>query len=461
MTFFAITQQYKLQEVGVENWQALLSVIVFISVIFLVMTEWVHLTIAALLGALLLVFTNVMTLQEAVAYIGNSYGTLGLFFGVMVLVRAFEPTKIFDYLATQIVILAKGDGKRLLLGIVAIVTPICAVLPNATTVMLLAPLIPPMAQEIGINFVPLLILMVLIANSAGLLTLVGDPATFIVGDAVNISFIDYLWKLSLGGVIAVAVVTLTLPFLFRKIWHTKLENLEELPHPEINHPRVLSLGAVIVAFVLLFFVIGESLPIPISPAAVALLGAALALLLSHHSKIDTVNNILRDVDWSTLIFFMSIFVLIGGLEKTGVIGGLSGILAAILGKNIILGSLVLLFLVGILSSVVPNIPLVVAMVPLLKQYLVTVGLAPAEVLARDFQGQFPPEVLPLFYAMMFGATLGGNGTLVGASSNIVAAGISEQHGRRISFKTFLHYGIPVTILQLIASALYVLIRFLI
>jgi len=461
VTFFAITQQYKLQEVGVENWQALLSVIVFISVIFLVMTEWVHLTIAALLGALLLVFTNVMTLQEAVAYIGNSYGTLGLFFGVMVLVRAFEPTKIFDYLATQIVILAKGDGKRLLLGIVAIVTPICAVLPNATTVMLLAPLIPPMAQEIGINFVPLLILMVLIANSAGLLTLVGDPATFIVGDAVNISFIDYLWKLSLGGVIAVAVVTLTLPFLFRKIWHTKLENLEELPHPEINHPRVLSLGAVIVAFVLLFFVIGESLPIPISPAAVALLGAALALLLSHHSKIDTVNNILRDVDWSTLIFFMSIFVLIGGLEKTGVIGGLSGILAAILGKNIILGSLVLLFLVGILSSVVPNIPLVVAMVPLLKQYLVTVGLAPAEVLARDFQGQFPPEVLPLFYAMMFGATLGGNGTLVGASSNIVAAGISEQHGRRISFKTFLHYGIPVTILQLIASALYVLIRFLI
>nr|WP_199326777.1 SLC13 family permease [Nostoc sp. FACHB-888] len=424
------------------------------------MTEWIHLTIAALLGALLLVFTNVMTLEEAVGYIGNSHGTLGLFFGVMVLVRAFEPTKIFDYLATQIVLIAKGQGKRLLLGIVAIVTPICAVLPNATTVMLLAPLIPPMAQEVGINFVPLLILMVFVANSAGLLTLVGDPATFIVGDAVNISFIDYLFKLSLGGVIAVVVVIATLPFLFRKIWNTQLDNLEELPHPQINHPRALSLGAVIVFFVLLFFVIGESLPVPISPAAVALLGAALALLLSHHSKIDSVNNILRDVDWSTLIFFMSIFVLIGGLEKTGVINGLSGVLAVILGKNIVLGSLVLLFFVGILSSVVPNIPLVVGMVPLLKQYIVTVGLAPTEVLAQDFQGQFPPEVLPLFYAMMFGATLGGNGTLVGASSNIVAAGISEQHGRRISFKTFLHYGIPVMVLQLVTSALYMLVRFL-
>nr|WP_277880331.1 SLC13 family permease [Calothrix sp. FACHB-1219] len=437
-----------------------MSIITFISVIVFIMTEWVHLTIAAFLGALLLVFTNVMTLEEAVGYIGNSHGTLGLFFGVMVLVRAFEPTKVFDYLATQMVLLAKGDGKRLLLGIIAITTPICAVLPNATTVMLLAPLIPPMAQEIGVNFVPLLILMVFVANSAGLLTLVGDPATFIVGDAINISFTDYLLRLSLGGVIAVITVTATLPFLFRKIWRTKLENLEQLPHPEINHPRVLFIGGLIIAFVLLFFVIGESLPVPISPAAVALLGAGLALLLSHQSKIDSVNNILRDVDWSTLIFFMSIFVLIGGLEKTGVINSLSGLLAAILGKNIILGSIALIFFVGILSSVVPNIPLVVAMVPLLKQYVVNVGLAPAEVLASDFQGQFPPEVLPLFYAMMFGATLGGNGTLVGASSNIVAAGVSEQHGRRISFNTFLHYGIPVMILQLVTSALYVLFRFL-
>lgn len=443
-----------------ENWQAILSIFTFIAVIFLIMTEWIHLTIAALLGALSLVFTNVMTLQEAIGYIGRSHSTLGLFFGVMVLVRAFEPTKIFEYLATQIVLLAKGEGKRLLLGIVAMTTPICAVLPNATTVMLLAPLIPPMAEEVGVNFVPLLILTVFIANSAGLLTIVGDPATFIVGDAINLSFIDYLERLSLGGAIAVVTVIATLPFLFRKIWHTKLENLEQLPHPQINHPRSLFLGALIVAFVLLFFVIGDSLPVPISPAAVALLGAALAMLLSHHGKIDSVNNILRDVDWSTLIFFMSIFVLIGGLEKTGVINNLSGILGIVLGKNIFLGSLILLFLIGLLSSVVPNIPLVVAMVPLLKQYVVNVGLAPPEILASNFQGQFPPEVLPLFYAMMFGATLGGNGTLVGASSNIVAAGIAEQHGRRISFKTFLHYGIPVMLLQLFTASVYVLVRFL-
>ncbi|MBD1834673.1 transporter [Cyanobacteria bacterium FACHB-472] len=443
-----------------ENWQGIIATVTFISVIVLIMTEWLHLTIAAFLGALLLVLTNVMTLTEAIDYISKSHGTLGLFFGVMVLVRAFEPTKIFDYLATQMVLLAKGEGKRLLLGIVGITTPICAVLPNATTVMLLAPLIPPMAEEVGVDFVPLLILMVFVANSAGLLTLVGDPATFIVGDAVNISFTDYLTRLSLGGLISVLTVCIMLPFLFPKTWRKKLDDLEHLPHPKINHPRVLAVGALIVAFVLIFFVVGETLPIPLSPATVALLGAALAMLLSHHSKIDTVNNILRDVDWSTLLFFMCTFVLIGGLEKTGVINGLSGVLATILGRNIFLGSLLLLFLVGILSSVVPNIPLVVAMVPLLKQYVVNVGFVGSEVLEPSFQGQFPPEVLPLFYAMMFGATLGGNGTLVGASSNIVAAGISELHGRRISFKTFLRYGIPVMAIQLIVAALYVIVRFL-
>jgi Na+/H+ antiporter NhaD/arsenite permease-like protein len=353
------------------------------------------------------------------------------------------------------VMIAKGSGKVLLLAIIGITTPICAVLPNATTVMLLAPLIPPMAQEIGVDFVPLLILMVFVANSAGLLTLVGDPATFIVGSSINMSFNEYLVKLSFGGLLAVLSVLAIAPFLFRKIWNTKFEHLEDLPHPKINHPRVLMLGGVIMGIVLTFFVIGESLPIPIDPASVALLGASLALLLAHQTKIDTVHNILRDVDWSTLIFFMSTFVLIGGLEKTGVTSQLAKLLAAAIGNNIAIGSLMLVFIVGILSSVIPNIPLVVAMVPLLKQYIVNIGMVGPEILDPNFSGNFPPEVLPLFYAMMFGATLGGNGTLVGASSNIVAAGISEQHGREISFHTFLRYGLPMMAVQLIISAIFI------
>lgn len=440
-------------------WQQFVASGIFLGVIILLMTEWVHLVIAAFTGAMFLVFLNVLTLGEAISYIGKSYGTLALFFGVMVLVRSFEPTKVFDYLAAQIVLLGKGKGRNLLLGVVGITTPICAVLPNATTVMLLAPLLPPLAQDIGVDFVPLLILMVFIANSAGLLTLVGDPATYIVGDAINLSFMDYLVRLSLGGAVAIGTVVVMLPFLFPTIWRKQLDSLDALPHPKINHPRILLVGILIVIFVLTMFVVGESLPQRISPAAVALMGAALALFLSHHSGIDNINNILRDVDWGTLIFFMSIFVLIGGLEKTGVISGLSGILSVILGKNILLGCIVLIFFVGLISSVVPNIPLVVAMVPLIKQYVVNVGLVSADVLQPGFEGQFPDAVLPLFYAMMYGATLGGNGTLVGASSNIVAAGIAEQHGGRISFRTFLRYGFPVMMAQLIVITVYVVVRF--
>ncbi|MGB3787583.1 MAG: ArsB/NhaD family transporter [Phormidesmis sp.] len=442
-----------------ETWQALLATITFAVVIVAIMTEQIHLTVAALLGALVLVFAHVMTLTEAMEYIGNSYPTLALFFGVMVIVRAFEPTRVFDYLATQMVVLANGKGKRLLLGVVAITAPICAVLPNATTVMLLAPLMPTIASEIGVDFVPLLILLVFVANSAGLLTLVGDPATFIVGDAINISFIDYLHRLSLGGALAIAAVVVLLPILFRNIWRWEITDLAQLPHPKIHQPAVLALGGVVIALMLTCFVVGESLPVPITPAAAALMGAALALLIAHQSKLDTVNSILKDVDWSTLIFFMCTFALIGGLEKTGVISQLSQLLAVLIGKNIMLGAVVMVFVIGLLSSLVPNIPLVVAMVPLLKQYLVSTGLVGPEFLDPAFAGEFPPEVLPLFYAMMFGATLGGNGTLVGASSNIVAAGIAEQHGKRISFQNFLKYSIPITAVQLVVVAIYVAVRF--
>jgi Na+/H+ antiporter NhaD/arsenite permease-like protein len=443
-----------------ETWSEITASVIFFGVLALIATERIHLTIAAFLGAMLLIFLHVLTLDQAIAYISKSYATLALFFGVMVMVRAFEPTKIFEYLATQMVIMARGEGKRLLLGIVAITTPVCAMLPNATTVMLLAPLIPPMAAELNINFVPLLILMVFVANSAGLLTIVGDPATFIVGSSINMSFLDYLLKLSLGGVIAVATIVVMLPILFPNIWNKKLADLDHLPHPVVNHPRMLALGGVIVALVLGLFVVGDSLPVPISPPAIALLGAALCLLLTHHSGIDTVQNILRDIDWSTLVFFMSVFVLIGGLQETGVISQASNLLGVLIGQNIALGAMLLLFVTGILSSLIPNIPLVVAMVPLLKEYLVNVNLVGPEILDPDFAGQIPPEILPLFAAMMFGATLGGNGTLVGASSNIVAAGIAEQHGKPISFRLFLRYGLPVMALQLLVISVYVGVRFL-
>lgn len=443
-----------------EYTQTWIAATVFVAVIAVIAFDWTHLTVAALLGVLVLILTHVMTLGEAFEYVSRNYATLVLLFGVMVMVRCFEPTQVFSYVAAQMVHLAKGSGRRLLLAIVGITTPICAILPNATTVMLIAPLLPPLAADLGVDFMPLLVLLVLTANSAGLLTLVGDPATYIVGAGVNLTFVDYLERLSLGGVVAIVAIIVMLPRLFPQLWNERLEHPEDLPIPQLQHPRTLALGGAIAAFVVLFFVIGELLPVPIPPPMVALMGAALALLLAHQSKIDTVNHILRDVDWSTLLFFMGIFVLVGSLEKTGIVSYLSQLLSLTLGTNVAVGSLILLFMVGAISSLVPNIPLVAAMVPLLKEYVVQVGLAPPEVLATDYTGAFPPTVLPLFYAMMFGATLGGNGTLMGASSNIVAAGVAALHGRPINFREFLRYGLPVTLVQLGAAATFVWVRFL-
>ena len=154
-------------------------------------------------------------------------------------------------------------------------------------------------------------------------------------------------------------------------------------------------------------------------------------------------------------------MVIGGLEKAGVVNGLSRIIAAIFGTNIVFGLLLLLFCCGIISTVIPNLPLVIAMVPLLQQYIVSVGLATSSFLSSNFQGQLSIEALLLFYAMLFGVTLGGNGTVVGAISNIIAVNYSERNESRISFKSFLHYGIPVMLLQLVAVALYLLVRFII
>jgi Na+/H+ antiporter NhaD/arsenite permease-like protein len=435
---------------------------IFLGVIGIVLLDWIHLTIVSLLGAIVLVFLRVIRVEDAVQSVSQNYSTFVLLFGVMVIVRAFEPTGIFSYLAALIARSAK-DGKRLLLGIVAITTPICAVLPNATTVMLLAPLIPPIASALETDFVPLLILMVFVANTSGLLTLVGDPATYLVGSSINLGFADYLRHVTPGGVLALGAIVVMIPWLFRDIWNLKFKMAEDAAIaqlPPIRYPNVLRSGAIITTFILFFFSIGQYLPNPITPPAVALMGAALSLLVIHQNKVDTLENIFRDIDWSTIIFLMSTFILVGALEKTGVIHYLAGILSENLGTNVFLGSLIILFLVGCVSSIVNNIPLVVAMVPLLKQYLVNVDLMDAGSLAHGFTGSFNTAVLPLFYAMMFGATLGGNATLVGASCNIIAAGIAEQNQRRIPFAQFLRYGVPITAVQLTVAACYIMVLWL-
>ncbi|MBV8361830.1 MAG: transporter [Deltaproteobacteria bacterium] len=442
------------------DWQGVIAVITFATVIFLIAVDAINLTLAAIVGSAVLMASGATTLGRAVDYVAEAHATIALFFGGMVIVRAFAPTRIFEWMGVQVYRLSKGSGKRLLLGIVILTAPICTFLPNATTVLLLAPVLVKIAEYFDTDFAPLLILLVFIANSAGLLTLVGDPASFVVGDAINIGFVGFMRNLTPGGLLAMLVVIVLMPLLFRSIWQIERKNEPTLELPRLRAPFVVIAGGVIVTLEVVFFVVGELLIVPLYPAAVALIGSALALVIVHQSRLDSVEAILRDIDWATLIFFSCVFVLVGAMNDHGVLAYAARAMTTVFGRNLALASIALLFLIGVLSAIVPNIPLVVAMVPLVKGYIVALGLTDASTMSASYTGQFPSAVLPLFYAMMFGATLGGNATLVGASSNLIAGGISAQNGRRITFGEFAGYGLKVTAVQLVVAAAYIAIRFL-
>lgn len=436
-----------------------IAICTFVAVILAIASNRLHLTVAALLGTVVLLLTGVLSAQEASNTINPGEATISLFFGGMVMARVLIPTGLFDYLGSIALRLVRGDGRRLMIAIVLVAAPICAFLPNATVVILLAPLIVGLCQRLGVDFVQPMILLVFVANSSGLLTLVGDPATFIVGNSIGLSFNEYLTLLSPGGLLAILAVVAMLPLSFSSIWRIRVRDIGPLATARIERPWVMLACLAVLALMVALFIVGEGLPNPISPPAVAIVGAALVLLIAYWTRLDRVGDILRDVDWESLLFFVCIFVLVGALDKTGVIRALGSAMGTFFGSNVVLASLLLLVGIGVLSSVVPNIALVVAMVPLVKQYAVGAGLASQAAIEAGY-GHMPAAVAPLFFAMCFGATLGGNATLLGASSNIVAGGICARAGAPISFMTFLRYGVPVTAVQLLVAALYIWIAFL-
>jgi Na+/H+ antiporter NhaD/arsenite permease-like protein len=431
----------------------------FAAVIAAIASNRLHLTVAALLGVVALLLTGVLSAQALSDTIDPGEETIALFFGGMVMARVLIPTGLFEYLAAIALRLVRGDGRRLVLAVIIIGAPICAILPNATVVILVAPIIIRICRRLNLDFMQPVILLVFIANSAGLLTLVGDPATFIVGSSIRLSFIDYLKLLSPGGLLAIVVVLALSPVVFRSIWSARMAPDMELATARIERPWVMVAYLIVLVAMIALFVFGEDLRNPIRPPAVAIVGATLALLVAYFTRIDKVGDILRDLDWETLLFFVCIFVLVGALDKTGVIGALGKSMGELFGRNILLASFLLLFGIGALSSIIPNIPLVVAMVPLVKQYSIGAGLATTMQIEAGYS-QMPAAVLPMFFAMCLGATLGGNATLLGASSNIVASGICAQNGRPVTFMTFLRYGIPVTVVQLVVAAAYLSSRFL-
>jgi Na+/H+ antiporter NhaD/arsenite permease-like protein len=435
-----------------------ITLTVFAAVILAIAFDLIDMTLAALLGVSVLLGFEVINAPDLIAATNTAGGPIALLFGGMVVAHTLSTTGLFERIGNIYLRATRGSGKRFLLLLIALVAPICAVLPNATTVILLAPIIIGVAEALEIDFVGPMVLTAIVSNSAGMLTLVGDPATFLVGSSIDMSFGTYLQKVSLGGLISLLVLIPLLPRLMPEVWNKRMTLPPAQPAKPLERPGYAALAIIVLAAMVLLFLFGEDLPTRIVPPAVAIIAASLALLVVYCTKAEPVDNVFRAVDWKTLVFLAAIFILVQAFTKTGLLQSLSFKLYQWYGTDLKLVALTMIAGIGTLSSLLANIPVVAASILMIKGYLVAGELVPEAALAAHFT-DWPAASIPVFVAMMFGATLGGNATLIGASANIVSAGICASRGQRITFGRFLRYGLPITLCQLAVSAVYVLIMF--
>jgi Na+/H+ antiporter NhaD/arsenite permease-like protein len=438
--------------------QVFVTVAVLAGLILVLLFDWVDMTVAGLLSVSALIVFGILSQKDMLNVVSSGGGVLALLFGGMVVARTLTPTGIFEHVGARFLISTRGSGKRFLLGLILLIAPVCAFLPNATVVILLAPVIIRVAEALEVDFIAPMILAAIISNSAGLLTLVGDPATFLVGSAMGVTFIQYLYRIALGGLLTLLVLTLLLPRLTKDIWTVNRTLLTEVTVPPLKEPMLGGLALLLLAIMVLLFLFGELLPIQMVPPGVAIVVCSVALLMVYAARVEPVQKVLADIDWKTLIFIACMFVLVEALVKAGFLQTVSDDIFRRFGTNRLAVALVLLFGVGSVSSLLANIPVVAASVLMVKGYFVISQLVPEEALGTGFV-DWPLTTLPVFVAMMFGATLGGNATLIGASANIVSGGICAAHGKPIRFVTFVRYGLPITLAQIVVAAVYVSVMY--
>ncbi len=428
---------------------------VFGVVILVIAFNVIDMAVAALLGVSVLIGLGILREPGLLEAAKIAAGPLSLLFGGMLVAHTLGSTGLFERVGAVFLRATRGSGRRFLLLLFALVAPVCALLPNATTVILLAPVIIRVSRALEVDFVRPMILTAIVSNAAGLLTLVGDPATFLVGSSIGMSFGHYLRTVSLGGVLSLMVLVPLLPLLMPDLWRLRRTLPPEEPAPPLQRPGFALLALAVLALMVVLFLFGESLPTRIVPPAVAIIAASLALLVIYRVRIEPVDDALRDIDWKTLLFLGCIFCLVQAVTQTGLLQTLSLELYARAGADLTPVALGLVAGIGVLSSLLANTPVVAASIVMIKGYLVAAEVVPEEALGALFT-DWPAATIPVFVAMMFGATLGGNATLVGAAANVVAAGICARNGRPLTFIGWLRYGVPLTVCQLAVSALYVL-----
>lgn len=415
-----------------------IAIIVFVVVIGLIISEKVNSAAAALAGAMALVVTGVMSAHKALSYI--DFNTIGLLVGMMVLVAIIRQSGLFEYVAIKAAKMVHGDPWKIMIAFILLTAVLSGILDNVTTVLLVGPMTIAIAKMLEINPVPFLMTQILASNVGGTATLIGDPPNIMIGSAANLSFMDFLKNTGVAVVLVIVFMIVMMRFVYKKeievegLDTSKIMNLD--PDKSITDKPLLIKGVVVIVLVILGFILHDQ--IGMETSVIALTAAAVMLLIGGVN----VDNAIQDVEWTTIAFFMALFVVVGGLTETGVIKQVAAVIIERTAGHPVMMMLILLWASALLSSFLNNIPFIATLIPL--------------VIALKADGM---DAEPLWWAISLGACLGGNGTMIGASANVVLSDISTKHGYPITFKSYLRVGMPFMLGSVLISMVFLLVKY--
>jgi anion transporter len=428
----------------VNDWHSWAAIVVFVGAYALIISEKIHRVAVALGGAALMLAIGATDDKSAFysEHSGVDWNVIFLLLGMMMIVGVLKKTGMFEYLAIWSVKRARAKPFRVMAMLVVITAVASALLDNVTTVLLIAPVTLLVCERLALPAAPFLIAEVMASNIGGTATLVGDPPNIIIASRAGLTFNDFLVHLAPISAVLLVVLVLMCRVMFRKSFIYDEDRAAEIMALEereaIRDPRLLVQGLIVLALVVTGFVLHPVLHY--EPSVVALLGAGLLIAVSSAETGD----VLKEVEWPTLAFFAGLFIMIGGLIETGVIGEISKQLADAIGDNELGGSMTLLGASAILSGIVDNIPYVATMAPITSDLVQNMGGGSDHV---------------MWWALALGADLGGNATAIGASANVVVLGIAERNRQPISFWQFTKYGLVVTAATVAIALGYVWLRY--
>jgi len=428
---------------------------IFILSYVVIISEKIHKTVVAIAGASLMLVLGILAQREAfhVPELGVDWNVIFLLISMMVIINILRPTGAFEYIAIRSAKWGKGSPIRILIIFNLVTAVISALLNNITTILLIAPVVIFIADALEVDPLPYLISCALASNIGGTATLIGDPPNIMIASKAELTFMDFIYNLTPVIVVVMAAYILAI----KLIWGKRLVTRDELKarimamdeSEAIKDPALLKKSLVVLALVLIGFVLHGALHL--QPATVALAGASLLLLLSGTRDPQPA---LSEVEWSTIFFFIGLFIIIGGVVKVGLISWMSVKALELTRGSLFATSMVLMWFSAFASAFIDNIPYVATMNPLVVDMARQLwpGLSGAQQLHQ-------PGLMPVWWSLALGACLGGNGTAIGASANVIVVGMSEKMGRRITFGRFMIYGMPLMVMTVAISTVYVWLRY--